>query len=120
MNKGLIIKQEWIDKILFCGKKLEMRSRKTNMRGRIFLIEAGSGLITGECQIVDCFKLLESDFEETKHLHQVEDVGLLKKWCWAWQISGVMGYRHPIPYKHPQGAVVWVNLPVNIRDKDSE
>jgi hypothetical protein len=38
--KGLIIRKEWLDKILNNGKHWEMRSTHTKQRGIIKLIEA--------------------------------------------------------------------------------
>ena len=49
MDRALIVRQPWIDLILSGEKTWEMRSRPTNVRGRIGLIEQGTGLIVGEC-----------------------------------------------------------------------
>ena len=48
MERALIIQKPWVDLILDNIKIWEMRSTKTNVRGKIGLIEAGSGLIVGE------------------------------------------------------------------------
>ncbi len=48
MTRALIIRKEHLTNIFDNGKVWEMRSSKTNARGRIGLIEAGSGLIVGE------------------------------------------------------------------------
>tara|TARA_R110002096_G_scaffold92501_3_gene209109 strand:+ start:458 stop:682 length:225 start_codon:yes stop_codon:yes gene_type:complete len=42
--------------------------------------------------------------------HQVKDLSLLKKWRYAWRLCNVKKYNKPIPYNHPKGAVIWVNL----------
>mgnify|MGYP003341256152 FL=1 len=57
MERGLIIRQSWLKKIFNDGKIWEMRSTKTDIRGKIGLIESGSGLIVGEANLVDCQKI---------------------------------------------------------------
>jgi hypothetical protein len=110
MNKGLIIKKEWLDKIFENGKCWEMRTTLTKMRGKILLIESGSGLILGECLIIDSFKTNLKLQKENINKHQVTNISLLDKWSCAWVFQDVIKYKEPIPYKHPQGAVIWVNL----------
>jgi predicted transcriptional regulator len=115
--KCLIIKQPWIELILSGKKTWEMRSRPTNIRGRIGLIEQGTGLIVGEVDIVDSFHAaVEFYCEKAKsfcyHRIDTDDFDLLDKYEYAWVLDNVKRYEKPIPYKHPQGAVVWVNVEV--------
>jgi len=84
--KGLIIRQPWIDLILSGEKVLEMRSKRTNIRGEIGLFQSGSGLILGTCNLTNCIGPLPI------------------------QARDVQRFEEPIPYKHSRGAVVWVNL----------
>ena len=109
--KGLIVRKEWMDKIFYHGKHWEMRSTHTKQRGRIKLIEAGSGLIVGECFISGSHKVSEDLASKSLIAHQVDDLELLKKWCFAWRLSKVKKYDSPVKYNHPRGAVIWVNLP---------
>lgn len=110
MAKGLIIRKEWLGKIFNHGKHWEMRSTQTKARGLIKLIESGSGLVVGECVITGCHKVSEDLAQKSFECHQVEDITLLKKWCYAWRLCDIKKYKKPIPYKHPRGAVIWVNL----------
>lgn len=112
ITRALIIKKEYLDKIFDNNKLWEMRSSKTNIRGRIGLIESGSGLIVGSVTITDCYEPLKTknDALITAHLHQVSDFSLLKKWKYPWVMAHPVRYRYPIPYDHPKGAVIWVNL----------
>jgi hypothetical protein len=111
ITRALIIKKEHLDKIFDNAKLWEMRSTKTNIRGRIGLIEAGSGLIMGEVILEDCGDaLVEFQMIGFSHLHQVPDLELLKKWKYPWMLSSAKRYKNPTPYKHPQGAVIWVKL----------
>jgi len=108
--KGLIIKKFWLDKIFDEGKVWEMRSTKTKIRGKIKLIQSGSGLIVGEAELIDCRELPQNNQSDTIEFHKVEDLELLNKWRFAWILSIAKRYDKPIPYNHPQGAVIWVNL----------
>lgn len=73
-------------------KKEEYRSRPTNIRERIGIIESGSGTIIGEVDLVGC---IEDDFD-----------------FFIWKLKHPVRYKKPRPYKHPNGAVVWVRVPV--------
>ncbi len=112
--KCLIVKKEWLDLILSGEKVWEMRSRMTKVRGRIGLIESGSGLIVGECELTGCSDLSYTHPENIQsiyHLkHRVLNPDQLKRWNKAWRVKKAKRYDKPIPYKHPQGAVVWVNV----------
>jgi hypothetical protein len=110
MNKGLIIKKVWLDKIFDEGKRWEMRATRTNITGRIGLIESGTGLIVGEAELIGCADRPVPKHKDLIKYHKIEDLDLLDKWKWAWFISNAKRYDKPIPYNHPQGAVIWVNL----------
>ena len=69
----------------------DARSTATKIRGRIGLIEAGTGNIVGEANLITSAKSL------TKPIH-------------IWFMDNVIRYDKPIPYKHPRGAVIWVKL----------
>ena len=108
--RSLIVSKPYIDLILDNGKVWEMRSRKTHIRGRIGLIEAGSGCVVGETYIYGCSNEPISGLEARafKSAHQIEDYDLLKKWRYIWYLRNSYRYEEPVHYKHPKGAVVWV------------
>jgi hypothetical protein len=111
ITRALIIRKEHLTNIFDNEKVWEMRSTKTNVRGRIGLIEAGSGLIVGETFLVDCLDPMKVDKSKyAMHLHQVTDLNLLIKWNTPWVLEGSFRYKFPIPYKHHAGAVIWVKL----------
>jgi len=110
ITRALIIKKEHLDKILSGDKVWEMRSTKTNVRGRIGLIESGSGLIVGEVEIVDVLTDVKPWKSMYRQYHQVYNSQLLYKWRYPWVLKNAKRYNKPIPYKHPKGAVVWVKL----------
>jgi hypothetical protein len=108
--KALIIRQPWIDMILSGSKTWEMRSRPTKLRGQIALIEAGTGLVVGVCNLTESRTVpINADGTYTM-FHRVEDVQLLKQWPYPWTLNNAQRLHTPIPYNHPKGAVTWVNL----------
>lgn len=49
--KGLLIRKEWLDKILRGQKRWELRGSKTATIGVIALIQSGTGTVVGTCGI---------------------------------------------------------------------
>ena len=110
-GRGLIIRKQWLDLILSGKKTWEMRSATTKISGRIAPIEAGSGLIAGEAVLTGCIGLFGADAcREYQHKHCITDLSLLEKWNCAWELESAKRYDEPIPYTHPRGAVIWVDL----------
>lgn len=90
-------------------KKWEMRSRRTNFRGRFGLIPSGSGHIVGEATLVDCLPALsrsEAEAAFEKHRIPPEEIELLERYRFPWVLQDAEPYDHPIPYSHPRGAVI--------------
>lgn len=109
--KALIIKKPWVDYILDGKKTWEIRGSKTNIRGQIELIQSGSGLVVGSCEIIDCRELTIEDYKSNIDKHNIQEVTTLPyKKTYAWIISNAKRYTEPKKYKHPQGAIIWVNL----------
>jgi hypothetical protein len=112
--KGLIIKDPWLTKILNGEKVWEIRGRNTNIRGTIALIKSGTGMIHGSINLVDAFRMSLNDYELNREKHQIQSYGhagfVYYSTPWVWELENPKLYPEPIPYKHPQGAVIWVNL----------
>lgn len=109
--KALIIKKPWIDYILNGSKVWEIRGCKTNFRGKIELIQSGSGLVVGSCNIIDCKELTLEEYSNNVDKHKILETATLPyKRTYAWVISDAIRYKEPRKYKHPQGAIIWVNL----------
>lgn len=114
--KGLVIRSPWIDHILAGRKTWEMRTRATSIRGRIALIKAGSGLIHGTAELVECLPSLDREqLRATQAFHAIPDSGLedafANRWTTPWVLRDVRCLANPVPYTHPSGAVTWVDLP---------
>ena len=81
-----------------------MRSTKTSVRGKIGLIEFGTGLIVGKVDLIDCLgpiDQLNAGLSEDKH--HVLDHYLLEKWKSPWVLVEAKWYEESIPYSHPKG-----------------
>ncbi len=113
--KGLIIDTPHIDNILSGRKTWEMRSTATRQRGSVALIRKGSGLVVGVAELTDSkgpLNKVEMLANSSKHLIARERIenGEVSKWNHAWVMARARALARPIPYKHPSGAVIWVNL----------
>ena len=113
--KGLLIKQPWIGKILAGSKTWELRGSSTKIRGTIALIESGSGTVVGVCELegVDG-PLTLSRLRRSKAKHGVpasrfRDGPPYPK-TYAWVLKDARALAKAVPYEHPLGAVIWVNL----------
>lgn len=112
--KGLVIDDPWVSLIIAGDKTWEMRSRETSVRGRIALIRKGSGTIVGMADLVDCIGPLDAiawRAHADKHRIPPEDEALATRWNTAWVLERAVRLAAPVPYDHPLGAVIWVNLP---------
>ena len=70
--KALIIKKQWLDLIFASRKSWELRGSCTSIRGRIGLIESGSGKIMGTCELDDVRGPLSiSELRRTSSKHGV-------------------------------------------------
>lgn len=126
---GLIIKPEWLAQIygpiqpFSEPKTMEIRGSATKKRGRIYLLESGSGLVTGETTIVDCIQIKNKrDWDTYREKHQVLDVeyqgrkieGYLYARTrydgkiYAWVFKDTVKYDTPRLYEKPKGAIIWV------------
>lgn len=111
--KGLLIKEPWIDMILNGEKTWEIRGTNTKQRGTIGLIKSGTGQVFGTVEIVDSQPLSKSVYEKSTKQH-----GIPKEDCkqmpytrtYAWVLRNPVLYEEPIPYTHPLGAIIWVDL----------
>ena len=109
--KGLIIKDPWITKILNGEKTWEIRGSNTKIRGTISLIKSGTGKIFGTVVLTKCFAVTDSAFDQGFKNHRIpESIPNRYKQRYVWELSSPILFKEPIPYKHPQGAVIWVNL----------
>ncbi len=115
VQKALVIDHPWISLILGSQKDWEMRSSSTAHRGWFGLIWKGMGSIYGVARLVDVGSSLSPDemIDAYEHHRIPEDMirsGAVAKWNTPWKLADVIRLPKPVRYKHPNGAVTWVNL----------
>ncbi|MEK4428472.1 ASCH domain-containing protein [Paenibacillus sp. FSL M7-0802] len=111
---GLIIKPKWADMVLSGFKPWEIRGSRTHKRGTIGIIKSGSGLVYGTVELVGCVPLTMYNWYENNDKHHLSYADVDYKTPYAWVMQNPVIYPVPIPYKHPQGAVIWVRLPKTV------
>jgi hypothetical protein len=114
--KAIVIRSPWIELILAGKKTWEMRTKSTNIKGRIALIKAKSGLIYGTAELAECLPSLSlHEMHTTQAFHGIPDSGIeaafANRWTTPWVLRDVKPLKEPTPYTHPKGAVTWVELP---------
>ena len=111
--KGLIIKEKWLN-LIFNGKKTwEIRNNNIKIRGKIGLIQSGTGKVYGECDIIDSITVTKEILLNNKEKHQINDENinnLSYNNPHAWVLSNIKKYSVPISYKHKNGSVIWVDI----------
>ena len=89
--KCMFVRDPFAKLIVYGVKSIEYRTRPTNIRGRIGIIESGTGTIIGDAVVWNCKKL--EGFQ-------------LYEWCLCCQRR----YRNPHHFQQKRGAVVWINV----------
>jgi hypothetical protein len=115
ITHGLLIRKESLDGILVGTKTWEIRGAATNRRGAIALIEKGSGNVVGTCVLADVLGPLRvADLALDPQAALRRPPPLHYAAAYAWVLSEARRLTEPIPYRHPEGAVVWVELDLPI------
>ena len=123
-SRALMVREPFVSLILMNKKRWELRGTPTRIRGRIGLIRSGSGLVVGECEIIGCLGPLELDAlrssanlssEERRELAVASQPSYVRKddltsKTYAWVVANPLVYAEPFHYKHPSGAITFVDL----------
>ena len=111
---ALVVRPQWLEKILAGRKTWEIRGSRTAIRGRIGLIPSGSGTVTGVCDLVDSIGPLSAKTFRTNArragMHPSEATLGWYDNTYAWVVKSPKRLKNPVPYEHPSGAVIWVIL----------
>lgn len=115
IHKGLVIREPWIDLLLSGEKTWEMRGQRPSYRGWIGLIRKGSGRVSGVARLIDVgFALSPEEMVATFDKHRIPEAmissGEVAKWTTPWKLADVRVLRHPVPYRHPNGAITLFSL----------
>ena len=112
--RALVIRKPWLDKILAGAKTWEIRGSRTSIRGTVGLIQSRSGTVVGLCEVVDCIGPLTAE----EFRGNARKAGMIPKEAvlggykntFAWVLANARRFKTPVPYAHPNGAVIWVQL----------
>lgn len=99
MLKGLVVKSPHIERMLDGEKTWGIRSKNTTIRGTI--------------DIIDSKEISLQEYQDNEKYHYVsKDDGFVLNYkkIYAWVVRNPVRFKQQKPYKHPQGAVIWVNL----------
>ena len=111
--RGLIVREPYATLIVRGEKIWEIRKRRTNVRGEIFIIS--NGRILGKVRLVDVlgpFTAEELVKHSDKHKVSYEELKNYAGDCklFAWVLEDAEMFDRPIEVKVPKGAQVWVKL----------
>lgn len=114
-EKGLIIGPKWAEMIVSGNKRWELRKKNTKSRGDIAIIAQGTGTIVGKATVTDCIGPMDLDeLMAGKNLAGETEPEIIQDvkdgYVYAWVLENPVKFEKPVPYKHPSGAVTWVNL----------
>lgn len=115
ISQGLVIADPWVDLILSGRKTWEIRGESVSKRGPFAILRKGSGTIAGVANLVDVRGPLSlEELRKSNHLHAVPVDRFANGYRYAkphaWVFGDVVRLTRPIKYRHPNGAVKWVNL----------
>lgn len=114
-EKGLVIGKVWAERIVSAEKTWELRKRPTAIRGPIGIIAKGTGSVIGTADVADCLGPLSLEqLRDNRALACETEEEILKDieegYVYAWVLKEAIKFGSPVPYKHPSGAVTWVDL----------
>lgn len=115
MLSGLLIRAPYIDWILNGSKVWEIRGSSTTKRGRIALIQSGTGTVVGVAHLVD----VVGPLTPSEYLSNADKLGLKRSQLsgrlhyartFAWVLKNARRLKTPVRYCHPCGSIIWVKL----------
>ena len=89
--KCLFVRPPFAGWIVDGVKTIEYRSKASNIRGRVGIIQSMSGAVIGDVEIVGC------SWNEIIQRYE-------------WSLANARRYKHPLAFQQKSGAVVWVGV----------
>lgn len=114
--KAIVIDEPWISLILSGQKTWEMRKGNCSYRGQVALIRKGSGQVVGIANVVGSLSplLTAEAYSAAEPKHHIpparQEQARNDGWATPWVLEGAKPLAEPVSYRHPSGAVIWVNL----------
>jgi hypothetical protein len=105
----LILKPEWLNAILFEGKRMEIRGVSSKKIGqRIGLMASKTDHIMGMATITDCVgPMTVEEFISNEGLHHCTTGKLPYEKTFGWILDDVVAFDTPIPHKRKRGAIIF-------------
>lgn len=115
LTRCLLVKDPHATSILDGDKLWEIRGSATKIRGRVGIAKSGTGRIFGSVEVVGSKEVTLDDLLTSPNLPPSEHAMFEKRGQvytrpHAWVLKDARWYDEPVPYLHPQGAVIWVTL----------
>ena len=98
--KCLFVRHPFAGWIVDAVKDIEYRTKPTNIRGRIGIIQSRTGTVIGEAELTGCNYNEELDFYE-------------------WELAAPRRFKKPVPFQKKPGAVVWIDVDFNPDKQES-
>lgn len=110
---ALVLKEPWATLVVNGKKTIEIRTMTTNKIGKeIYIAKAGTKTLIGKVTITDCRRLTPEEFQNLAPQHLALHYSFPPgKKIYGWYLKNAHRFPQPIPYKHPQGAQIWVKIP---------
>jgi hypothetical protein len=81
----------------------------------------GNGTVIGVCDVVDCLEPLTAEAyrknAKRAGMRPIEATLGYYRQTYAWVMAKPRYLKRPVPYEHPQGAVIWVCLDDKVERK---
>jgi hypothetical protein len=115
LDRLLVVAQPWADLLVEGDKTWELRTTSTKVRGPVGIAAKGTGTVVGAVDLVDVHgPFSRTEIAPFEHLHRVPASSVSTyggpKGLYAWEMANAVRFETPVPYTHPQGAVIWVRL----------
>jgi len=109
-NRALILKEPWAGLVVTGKKTVELRTMATTKIGQeIYIAKSGTKSLVGKVTIKACRRLTEQEYLDLADQHLAPGHPTNKK-IYGWFLSDAVAFSSPRPYKHPQGAQIWVKI----------
>ena len=89
--KCLFVRPPFAGWIVDGVKTIEYRSKASNIRGRVGIIQSMSGTVIGDVEIIGC------NWNEKIQRYE-------------WSLANARRYKHPLAFRQKSGAVVWIGV----------
>ena len=111
VKKGLILKQLWLDKILFGRKSWEVRSCHCSKQKNRKIALIFKNYVHGTCLIKESFVVTKKELKKHPQKHQIPDLGVITyKTIYVWVLTNVQAFNVPVEIERKPGQITWINV----------